>query len=213
MPKQPTTVDEYLAIGCGRCPLGGTPDCKVHNFEPELKALRAILLESNLSEEIKWSVPCYTYNGANVLLLSAFKDYCCLSFFKGALMNDPHNILIQPTANTQASRLIRFEQGDAQKITRMADTLQVYILDAIRVEDTGLEYSYKSTEQYEMPDELLSKFEDDPQFQAAFEALTPGRQRGYLLHFSSAKKSETRIRRIEKYMSNIFEGIGLHDRY
>ncbi|MEL7435257.1 MAG: YdeI/OmpD-associated family protein [Chloroflexota bacterium] len=213
MPKNPANVDQYLTIGCGRCPLGSTPECKVHNFEPELKALREILLGSDLVEEIKWSVPCYTHDGANVLLLTAFKDYCCLSFFKGALMNDPDDLLIQPTANTQASRLIRFEAGDAQKIANMTDTLIAYLNEAIRVEEAGLEYEYKSTEQYDIPDELIAKFEDDPQFQAAFEALTPGRQRGYLLHFSGAKKSETRIRRIEKHMPNIFEGIGLHDRY
>ena len=203
-------VDNYFTAGCGRCPLGGTPDCKVHSWQEEMKQLRRILLDTELSEELKWSVPCYTFQGDNILILSAFKDYCALSFFKGVLLKDPDDILIQQTKNTQATRLIRFTNVD--EILAMEASLKAYIAEAIAVEKAGLKIEYKDTSQFDFPDELLSMFEDDPAFATAFEDLTPGRQRGYLLHFSSAKQSKTRVSRIEKCMPKIFEGKGFHDR-
>jgi uncharacterized protein YdeI (YjbR/CyaY-like superfamily) len=202
-------VDEYFEVGCGRCPLGGTPDCKVHSWEEPMKELRRILLDTELTEEVKWSVPCYTYDGSNVLILSAFKDYCSLNFFKGVLLKDPEDWLVKPGPNTQASRLIRFTTVD--EVLENEAIIKAYIEEAIAVEKAGLEVEYKATSDYDFPDELISAFEDDPAFESAFEALTPGRQRGYLLHFSSAKQSKTRTRRIEKSMERIFEGKGFHE--
>lgn len=210
MATQNPQVDAYFARGCGRCPLGGTPDCKVHAWQDIMKELRRILLASELSEEVKWSVPCYTFQGSNVLILSAFKDNASLSFFKGVLMKDPDNILISPGANSQASRVIRFTQVD--EVLAQEAIVKAYIEEAIAIEKAGLKVTYKDTSQYDFPDELLSMFEDDPAFESAFEALTPGRQRGYLLHFSSAKQVKTRVSRIEKCMPSIFEGRGFHDR-
>ena len=203
-------VDNYLAVGCGRCPLGGTPECKVHNWEAELPELRQILLDCGLTEELKWSMPCYTYEGSNILILSAFKGYCALNFFKGSLLKDPHNILYQPTANSQASRLIRFT--DLQTVREMAPVLKEYIHAAIAVEKAGLQVEYKTVDDFEMPAELQEKLETDPAFKAAFAALTPGRQKGYLIYFAGAKQAKTRRARIEKYTPKIFEGKGWSER-
>ena len=203
-------VDNYFAVGCGRCPLGGTPDCKVHSWQEEMKQLRRILLDTELTEELKWSLPCYTFQNSNVVMMTAFKDNCTLSFFKGVLLKDPDDILVQPGKNSQAAQVIRFTHVD--QILAVESVLKAYIEEAIEVEKAGLKVEYKETAEFDFPDELLSMLEDDPAFAAAFEALTPGRQRGYLLHFSAAKQSETRVRRIEKYMPRIFEGKGLHGR-
>ncbi|WP_420631611.1 YdeI/OmpD-associated family protein [Candidatus Leptofilum sp.] len=204
-------VDNYLAVGCGRCPLGGTPECKVHNWPDVLVKLRAILLETDLTEEVKWSVPCYTFDGKNILLMSALKKYVVLGFFKGVLLKDPHGVLIQSTPNMQAERQLRFTT--VQQVVELESVIKAYVQEAIEVEKTGLEVEYKKTSEFNMPDELQTIFDEDPAFREAFEALTPGRQRGYLLHFSKAKQSKTRTSRIEKCMPQIFEGIGLHDRY
>lgn len=209
--KMNPQVDNYLAVGCGRCPLGGTPDCKVHNWTEPLVKLREILLECELTEEVKWSVPCYTVDGKNILLLSAFKNYCFISFFKGSMLKDPQGNLIQPTKNSQANRQLRFT--DVAQVVELESIVKAYVQEAIEVEKAGLEVEYKKTSEFDIPEELEAKFDDDPAFKAAFEALTPGRQRGYLLHFSGAKQSKTRTSRIEKCMPQIFEGIGLHDRY
>lgn len=208
-PQKPMIVADYLESGCGRCPLGGTPDCKVHAWQAELAQLRKIALASGLTEEIKWGVPCYTLDGKNIFLLSALKSYSVMSFFKGALMQDPHGVLVKPGKNSQADRQVQFTE--AQTVIDMAPIWQAYIQEAIEIEKAGLKVEYKETSQFDFPDELLRLFEDDPAFAAAFDVLTPGRQRGYLLHFSSAKQSKTRVRRIEKYMPRIFEGKGLHD--
>lgn len=202
-------VDNYFAVGCGRCPLGGTPECKVHNWTDPMTELRRILLDTELTEEVKWSVPCYTYDGKNILILSAFNDYCSVSFFKGALLKDPHNVLIQPTKNSHASRALRFT--DVNTVREMEATIKDLVQSAIEIEKAGLEVPPKATSDFDFPDELISAFEDDPAFESAFYALTPGRQRGYLLHFSGAKQSKTRISRIEKAMSKIFEGKGFHE--
>lgn len=204
-------VDNYLAVGCGRCKLGGTPDCKVHNWEGELEKLRAILLETELTEELKWSVPCYTYEGGNVLLMSAFKEFCSLSFFKGVLLKDPQGILVAPGENSQAVRMFKFTSVD--EIKTLEPTIKAYIQEAIEVEKAGLEVEFKKTAEYEIPEEFQNVLDNDPALKMAFEALTPGRQRGYLLYFSSAKQPQTRINRIEKYTPMIMEGIGMHDRY
>lgn len=203
-------VDHYLAEGCGRCPLGGTPQCKVHTWPAELAALRTILLDTELTEEVKWKVPCYTVQGSNVLILSAFKEYCSVSFFKGALLSDPHQLLEQPGENSQAARLLRFTA--VQQVVALEPIIRAYIAEAIAVEKAGLTVDFKKPEEFDIPDELVDQFDADPDFRAAFEALTPGRQRGYLLHFAAPKQAKTRAARIEKYRAQILAGKGLHDR-
>ncbi|MFZ1400707.1 MAG: YdeI/OmpD-associated family protein [Candidatus Promineifilaceae bacterium] len=204
-------IDDYLAVGCGRCPLGGTPECKVHNWPEVLIKLRAILLQTDLTEERKWSVPCYTFDGKNVLIMSALKAHVVLGFFKGVLLKDPHGVLIQSTPHMQAERQLRFTT--VQQVAELEQVIKAYVQEAIEVEKAGLQVEYKKTAEYDVPDELQEMFDEDFAFREAFEALTPGRQRGYLYYFSSAKQSKTRTSRIEKCMPQIFEGIGLHDRY
>ena len=203
-------VDSYLVVGCGRCPLVNTPECKVHTWTEEMKLLRNILLDSGLTEEVKWSMPCYTSEKRNIVLMSAFKEYCALSFFKGALLKDAKGILIQQTENTQSARQIRFT--DVDEIVEMEPILKAYIAEAIEVEKAGLKVELKKTPEFSIPDELQKKFNEDPALKAAFEALTPGRQRGYILHFSQPKQSKTRVARIEKNIPKIFEGKGFQDR-
>jgi len=203
-------VDKYLLDGCMRCELGGTAACKVHNWEQELDILRGIVLDCGLNEELKWGVPCYTFNDANILLMSAFKEYCALSFFKGALLEDKHNILQKPGENTQAARLLRFT--GVEEIIKLEPVIKEYIREAIAIEKAGLKVELKAKNELEYPEELLQKFDEDPVLKATFEDLTPGRQRGYILFFSAPKQSKTRLSRIEKCVPQIFLGKGLHDR-
>ncbi|MCB0212234.1 MAG: YdeI/OmpD-associated family protein [Anaerolineae bacterium] len=201
-------VDAYLIDGCSRCPLWKTPDCKVHTWHAELEKLRMILLDSALTEDLKWKIPCYTFENNNIVLMSAFKEYCSVNFFKGALLKDAHGVLEKPGENTQAARLMKFT--NVQEIEEMEPILKAYIDEAIAVEKAGLEVAFKTTPE-PIPEELQDKFDEDPAFQMAFEALTPGRQRGYILYFSGAKQSKTRTSRIEKYIPQIFEGKGFYD--
>lgn len=180
-------------------------------WQPEMAKLRAIVLECGLTEELKWEEACYTFNGANILVLHGFKEYCALLFFKGVLMKDPAHILIQQTEHVQAGRQIRFT--DLEEINQQEAMLKAYIAEAIAVEKSGAKIDHKKTEDYEVPDELRAAFQADPAFQHAFEALTPGRQRGYLLYFAAPKQSKTRAARIEKSMGLIFDGLGLQDEY
>jgi uncharacterized protein YdeI (YjbR/CyaY-like superfamily) len=203
------TVDTYFTEGCGRCPLGGTPACKVHQWPQALALLRRILLDCGLHETSKWGVACYTIQNRNVVILAAFKEYCALSFFKGALLADAEGILDKPGEHTQAGRLIRFT--DPRAITEMEAILKAYIFEAIEVEKAGLKVTFQKGSESVFPDELLQTMDDDPAFKAAFEALTPGRQRGYMLYFSGAKQSQTRISRIEKCKPQIFNGKGMQD--
>lgn len=188
-------VDLYFQEGCGRCPLGGTEDCKVHNWPRELAYLRQIVLDCGLTEERKWGAACYTFQDKNVLMIAAFKDSCCLSFFKGSLLSDEKKLLEKPGKNSQAVRLFRFKQ--LNEIEGIKDYLKACIFEAIEIEKAGLKVSFKSNPE-PMPEELLSILEEDPVLKAAFEDLSPGRQRGYILHISQAKQSKTRISRIEK---------------
>lgn len=201
-------VDAYFVDGCGRCELGGTPDCKVNNWQEEMRELRLITLDCDLTEEVKWGVPCYTYQGGNVFTMSALKNYCAIGFFKGALINDVHNILEKPGKNTQAARLIKFTSVD--QIVEMEHQLRAYIQKAIDIEKAGLKVPMKKNLE-PIPEELQDKLDNDPIFQEAFDALTQGRQRGYILHFSGAKQAKTRISRIEKCTPKIMDGKGLHD--
>ena len=209
MTKKPTDVQEYLKHGCGRCPLGDTPECKVHRWQEELALLREIMLKSDLLEEIKWSVPCYTFDGKNIAIVAAFKEYCSLSFFKGAGLIDPDGILEKAGENSQASRLIRFTS--ANHIKKRRSSIVALVQAAIELERLGYKAPSVQPTQLPWPDELLDAFERDSQLREAFEALTPGRQRGYLLFFAAAKQSKTRIDRIEKYRERILSGLGLHD--
>ncbi len=203
-------VDDYLSEGCGRCALGGTADCKVHSWTNELVQLRTIAIACGLQEELKWGVPCYTYGAKNVLIISAFKTYCALSFFKGTLLEDPDDLLASPGENSQSVRFFRFT--NVLDIIRLEAVVKAYIFEAIDIEKAGLKVEFRKTPET-MPDELLKKLEEDFFFQTAFKALTPGRQRGYILHFSQPKQSSTRLKRIEKCTPAILNGEGLHDRY
>lgn len=202
-------VDHYLAEGCGRCPLGGTPDCKVHNWPEELKALRAIVLDCGLQEEVKWGVPVYTFQKKNILVVAAFKAYCSLSFFKGSLLSDTNNILSQPGEHTQSARLIRFT--NVKEIVKLKSVLKAYIFEAMEIEKAGLKVAFKKVEDIDMPDEFQNKLKMMPALKKAFDALTPGRQKSYLLHFSQAKQSKTREARIEKCIPQILKGKGFNE--
>jgi len=203
-------IDNYVAIGCGRCALGGTPECKVHKWTEELETMRDILRNCNLKEELKWSVPCYTIEGKNIVILAAFKDYCSISFFKGALLKDTAGVLVSPGENSQAVRMFRFTK--VEQITAMEPLIRAYLEEAIEIEKAGFKVDFNRKKEARLPEELLKKMEDDPDLKKAFEALTPGRQRGYCLFFKQPKQSTTRLARIEKCISRIKTGKGLHDR-
>ena len=203
-------VDNYIADGCGRCSLYQTPQCKVHTWSKELKALRKILLASGLTEELKWSQPCYTLNNSNVAMMSCFKDYSFISFFKGTLLKDPKKLLASPGENSQAARHLRFT--DVKQIKEMEPVIKSYIQEAMGIEKAGLRVEFKKHSEYEIPEELEKKFREDPELKKAFDALTPGRQRGYYLHFSAPKQSKTREARIEKCRQRIFDGKGFNER-
>jgi uncharacterized protein YdeI (YjbR/CyaY-like superfamily) len=182
---------------------------KAAQWQKEFEKLRAIALETQLTEDLKWGCPCYTYEGKNIFLIHGFKEYCALLFFKGALMKDPANILIQQTENVQAARQIRFT--DLQQILDLEKTLKEYMFEAVEVEESGAKVEMKKTKEFEMPEEFQQRLDEDSVLKEAFEALTPGRQRAYLLYFSSAKQSSTRTSRIEKYIPEILNGKGLND--
>ena len=202
-------VDQYLTDGCMRCKYGGTPDCKVHRWTEELKLLRKIVLECGLNEELKWGVPCYTFQKSNILLVSAFKEYCAVSFFKGVLLNDSDGSLTAHGENSQAVRIIEFTH--VQEILEKESSIKAYIFEAIEVEKAGLKVNFKKDPE-PLPEELKLKFEEIPALKTAFESLTPGRQRGYILHFSQPKQSKTREARIQKYLGKILSGQGMNDR-
>ncbi|WP_234811196.1 YdeI/OmpD-associated family protein [Xaviernesmea oryzae] len=186
-------------------------DClsKVEKWREEFERLRAIILDCGLTEELKWGWPCYTLDKANIVLMHGFKEYCALLFFKGALMKDTNGILVQQTENVQAGRQIRF--AGAHEIAQMEPILKAYIREAVEVEKAGLKMEFRKTSEFAMPEEFQAKLDEIPALKTAFEALTPGRQRAYLLHFSSAKQSRTREARVEKCMPRILDGKGLDD--
>lgn len=188
-------VDEFLS--------------KANKWKAEFEKLRQIVLDCELTEEYKWMHPCYTFGNKNIVLIHGFKDYCALLFHKGALLQDTHGILIQQTKNVQAARQIRFTH--VQEIVELEPVLKAYIREAIEVEKAGLEVKFKENADYKIPEELENKFAEIPALKTAFEALTPGRQRAYILYFSEAKQSKTRESRVEKYVQRILDGKGLHD--
>lgn len=188
-------VDEYIQ--------------KAKKWPQELAKLRELVLESGLNEEFKWYQPCYTFQSRNVIILSEYKDFCSLAFFNGALLKDEKGLLARP-GNVQAGRQLRFTS--VQEIEKADPIIRAYIDEAIEVEKAGLKVVPKKTEDYEVPVEFQNKLEKDPALRTAFEALTPGRQRGYLFYFAAPKQSKTREARIEKYVQQILDGKGMNDR-
>jgi len=182
---------------------------KEKRWSAEYAALRQLCLACGLHEQLKWGQACYDLDGANVVLIHGFKEYCALLFMKGALLKDPQGILIQQTKNVQSARQIRFVSvADIRKHT---PAIRAYLAEAIGVERSGAKVQKKSVAQFEVPEELRARLDDDPQLAEAFHALTPGRQRGYLLYFGAAKQSATRAARVQKHAPRILRGLGLHD--
>ena len=182
---------------------------KARNWQKELEQLRMIVLDCGLTEELKWGVPCYTFQKSNIVLIHVFKEYCALLFFKGALLNDPNGILIQQTQNVQAARQVRFT--NVREIVKMERILETYIYEAIEVEKAGLKVKLKKVAEFAIPAEFQKKLDKNAALKTAFKALTPGRQRAYLLYFSAPKQSKTRESRVEKYIHQILNGKGLND--
>lgn len=188
-------IDEYIA--------------KAKKWQNEMTALRSILLTCGLTEELKWRVPCYSFHGGNIILIGAFKDYCSLSFVKGELLNDSENILVSPGENSQSVKLAKFT--NIEEIQSKEAILKAYIFEAVEVEKAGLKVPKPKSSNLEFPEELIEKMATDELFKTAFEALTPGRQRGYNMFFTAAKQSATRTTRIEKYEARIKNGFGIND--
>ena len=184
---------------------------KAKKWQDELEKLRMIVLDCGLTEELKWGVPCYTLQKSNIVLMHVFKEYCALLFFKGALLKDAKGILIQQTKNVQAARQIRFTSD--REIVKMKPIVKAYIHEAIGVEKAGLKVDLKKTKEFTITEEFQNKLDENRALKTAFKALTPGRQRGYLLYFSAPKQSKTRESRIKKCMQKILNGKGLNDEY
>ena len=182
---------------------------KAGKWQKEIEKLRTIILDCDLIEELKWGCPCYSYQKKNIVLIHYFKDYCALLFFKGALMKDSKGILIQQTENVQSARQIRFT--GLKEIEKLERTLKAYIYNAVEIEESGMKVPMKKTQDFKMPEEFQARLNKNPALKKAFYELTPGRQRGYLLYFSSAKQAKTREARIEKYVERILDGKGLED--
>ncbi|MGA9584448.1 MAG: DUF1801 domain-containing protein [Terracidiphilus sp.] len=176
-------------------------------WQEELKRLRAVLLESELTEEFKWSQPCYTFQGKNVIVISGMKECCAFAFFKGALLKDVHGVLTKPGQHSQSTRWLKFTS--MREIAEMRSVLKAYVREAIEVEKAGLKVKLKKTSDLKFPEELQIMLDELPEFRTAFEALTPGRQRAYIYHFSAAKQSKTRESRVRKFMPHILKGKGL----
>jgi uncharacterized protein YdeI (YjbR/CyaY-like superfamily) len=182
---------------------------RAKKWQKEFEKLRMIILDCGLTEELKWGCPCYTFQKRNIVLIHGFKEYCALLFFKGALLKDAKGILIQQTKNVQAARQIRFT--DAREIVKMKSILKAYIKEAIAVEKAGLKVNFKKTSEFKIPEEFQKKLDEMPALKTAFEALSPGRERGYLFYFSQPKQSKTRASRVEKCTQQILNGKGLND--
>jgi uncharacterized protein YdeI (YjbR/CyaY-like superfamily) len=194
-PKRNPNVDAFIA--------------NAKTWRQELKQLRAILLDSELTEDFKWSQPCYTFQEKNVIVLGPMKDSCAFAFFKGALLKDPHGVLTRPGQHSQSTRWIKFTS--VREITEMKSILKAYIREAIQIQRSGLKVKLKKTSDLKIPQELQLMLDEFPNVKQAFEALTPGRQRAYIYHFSAPKQSKTREARIQKFMPHILKGKGLLD--
>jgi uncharacterized protein YdeI (YjbR/CyaY-like superfamily) len=183
---------------------------KSRKWQEELKKLRTILLGCQLNEEVKWGKPCYSFQKSNIVMMIGFKEYLAMMFFKGALLHDAHGLLVKAGDNSQASRQIRFT--GVKQINEMETLLKTYVYEAIEVEKSGLKVSFKKTTDFDIPEEFQNKLDKNPSLKKAFESLTPGRQRAYLIYFSAAKQAKTRESRIEKYLPHILNGKGMDDR-
>jgi uncharacterized protein YdeI (YjbR/CyaY-like superfamily) len=184
---------------------------KAERWQPEIEKLREIILDCGLTEELKWKIPCYTLRGKNIVGIHGLKESCALAFFKGALLSDPKGILAKAGENSQVGRWIKFTH--VGQIAQLEPVLKTYIGEAMEVENAGLKVRLKTIEEHKVPTELQARFDKQPALKKAFRALTPGRQRGYLLYFAAAKQSATRVSRIEKYIPRILEGKGMTDDY
>lgn len=203
-----TDVNTYFTKGCGRCSLYDTPRCKVFTWKDELSILRKLMLSTSLKEESKWGSPCYTDQGANVIMIQSFKAYCALMFFKGALIKNGHGLLTKAGENSNSAMQVRFTNVD--QVKKALPVLKLLIKEAIQIEKNGLK-PVKTPSTIEIIPELKDAFKKNPLLKKAFEALTPGRQRGYHIFFSQAKQSVTRVSRIEKYIPSILAGKGMQD--
>lgn len=204
-----TNIDQYLIDGCMRCKYGGSPKCKVNHWRTEIEMLRKIVLETGLVEEMKWGIPVYTQNGKNIVSVNALKESANISFFKGVLLTDKHKIL-QQQGNLQSERILKFT--NITDLVKLKDILNEYLMEAIAIEESGAKVTFKKNPE-PIPEELQNVFEVDPTFERAFKSLTLGRQRGYIIHFSQPKQTQTRVERIQKYKEQIYKGIGLKDPY
>ncbi len=183
---------------------------KANQWQAEFENLRTIVLDCELTEELKWGHPCYTFQKKNIVLMHGFNEYCAFLFFKGALLKDNEGILIRQTENVQSARQVRFT--NVREIVELEATLKAYIVEAIELEKAGIKVEYKETSEFNIPEEFQKKLDEFPALKTAFEALTPGRQRAYILYFSGAKQAKTRESRIEKHIQKILKGKGLNDR-
>jgi len=182
---------------------------KAETWQEEIKLLRNIILDCNLTEELKWGVPAYTYKSNNIILIHTFKEYCAVLFPKGVLLKDDKSFLIQQTENVQSARQMRFT--NKQEIVDLKDIIQQYTYEVCEVEDLGIKVEYKKTKDFAIPEEFKNKLDENQNLKTAFDSLTPGRQRAYLFYFSQAKQSKTRVARVEKYIEHILLGKGLDD--
>jgi uncharacterized protein YdeI (YjbR/CyaY-like superfamily) len=202
-----TSVESYLAEGCGRCEHYQTPQCKVHLWTEELLALREILRSSGLEETMKWGSPCYTFDGKNVAMMGSFRDYCSISFFKGVLLEDPNGVLEAPGPNSRHARLLKFRSLD--DVEQLASQALNFLNQAVEIQKKGLKVDTAEVEP--LPDELEARLLSEDGLWEAYEALTPGRQRSFVLHVSGAKNPETRVRRAEKCVPKIWAGKGFNE--
>jgi uncharacterized protein YdeI (YjbR/CyaY-like superfamily) len=182
---------------------------KPGRWQQEIAVLRQIVLDCHLAEELKWGCPCYVFEGSNIVLIHVFKEYCAVLFFKGALLKDPHHVLVQQTENVQSARQMRFT--GIEEIRKREAVLKAYVYEAVEIDEAGLKVALKQTKDFSVPEEFQQQLDETPGLKAAFEALTPGRQRAYLFHFGQAKQSKTRASRVEKYIPQILAGKGLDD--
>jgi len=207
--KMNPLVNKYLVDGCMRCKFGGSHNCKVNHWSKELEALRKIVIKSVLDEELKWGMPCYTLNNKNILMISAFKEYACISFFKGVLLKDKEKLLTAHGESSQSVRMIKFT--NSKQIIQQSSIIKAYIEEAIEIENSGKKVEFKKNPE-PIPEELIVELNKDLKFKKAFHELTPGRQRGYIIYFSQPKNTQSKLNRIEKCRENILKGIGLNDR-
>lgn len=204
-----SSVDQYLTDGCGRCSHFQKPSCKVHTWQEELITLRSIVNSTELKEELKWSQPCYTINGKNVIIIASFREYCCINFLKGVLIKDDLKLLSKPGENSHTSRMLKFKKtDDSKKLLQQSEIILDYINQAIEIEKNGVKTPEKPKVEEPIPNELLEQFQLVDGLESDFYKLTPGRQRAYLMNFNSAKQSATKTNRIIKLIPKIRSGKG-----